>query len=100
MLLVDGTLTLNPDRMEEAVPSITALVHASRAEIGCIDFVFSEEVGSPGTIRVFERWESRQHLDHHQATSHVAQWRKAAAELDIVRRSLVVYDHMGEPSEL
>ncbi len=100
MLIVEGTLTVDPSTVETAIPLVTAVVQATRAEPGCVDYVFSEEIGSPGTIRVFERWTDRDALERHFTTEHFKAWRKAADELDIIRRSLVVYDDVNQPIDL
>lgn len=100
MLIVEGTFTVEPAVVAKALPAVMTLVQATRSEDGCIDYHFSEEIGSPGTIRVFERWTDRAALEKHLQTQHVAQWNKAAEQFDIVRRTLVTYEGVAEPVDL
>jgi quinol monooxygenase YgiN len=44
---------------------ITAAVTPSRNDAGNIDYEAHEVDGQPGSFVIYERWESRQHLDVH-----------------------------------
>lgn len=44
---------------------ITAAVTPSRNDPGNIDYEAHEVVGDPGAFVIYERWESRAHLDAH-----------------------------------
>ena len=87
----------------EAIESIRgALVEmekASRAEDGCHDYTFSQEIGDPARIRIVELWESIDALRAHFATPHMAKFRQVLA--DSPPRSMEVKLHeLGDPLEM
>ena len=45
---------------------------ATRAEAGCHDYVFCQEISDPTRMRVVELWESMDALELHFATPHMA----------------------------
>ena len=58
MIIIAGTITCDPEKMEDAVEAICSLMEATQAEEGCIDYVLSADPLTPGVIRIFEKWES------------------------------------------
>jgi quinol monooxygenase YgiN len=42
MLLIVGTVRLPPENLERAKPVMRAMVEASRAEAGCLEYVYAE----------------------------------------------------------
>lgn len=50
---------------------------ASRAEEGCHDYTFLQEVSNPDVLRINERWESMEALQAHFATPHMAKFNEA-----------------------
>lgn len=54
-----------PGREADLRSFITAAVTPSRNDPGNIDYEAHEVEGQPGTFVIYERWESRQHLDAH-----------------------------------
>jgi quinol monooxygenase YgiN len=54
-----------PGREAELKAFITAAVTPSRNDPGNIDYEAHEVVGQPGAFVIYERWESRDHLDAH-----------------------------------
>ena len=97
MIVIEGTVRLDPDRMDEARPEMEAMVRASRAEAGCIDYAYAIDLLDPGLVRVSERWESRDALAAHFKTAHMATWRAFFPELAITDRSLRLYEADAEP---
>lgn len=95
MLLIVGTVRLPPPNLARAIPAMTAMVLASRAEDGCGDYCYAQDVLDPGLIHVRELWRDQVALDAHFASAHVAQWRAAWPGLGIGERNLRVYD-VGE----
>ncbi len=70
---------------------------ASRAEQGCIEYVYAEDVFDPGLIHVKELWTDQAALDRHFASAHIAEWRAAWPMLGIADRKLDLYDDVGVP---
>ena len=96
MLLIVGTVRLPPGNLDAARPVMRRMVDASRAEPGCLDYGYAEDVLEPGLIHVKEMWVDQSALDRHFASPHIAEWRAAWPELGICERRLVVYE-VGEP---
>ena len=95
-LILAGTVRLPAANLDRARPFMAAMTEASRAEDGCLDYAYGEDVLEPGLIRVFERWRDQAALDAHRASGHMRAWRAAWPELGLHDRQLVVYE-AGEP---
>lgn len=96
MLLILGTIRVPEDRLDAARPVMRRMVEASRAEQGCVEYSYAQDVLDPGLIHVKELWTDREALDRHFATAHIAQWRAAWPALGIGDRNLRVYE-VGAP---
>lgn len=90
---------MHPASVAAVRPAIQAMIEASRAEDGCILYAFAEDVLQPGVIRISEKWESWDALKAHGATDHMATWRAALADIEILGRDVVAFE-MGEIREL
>jgi quinol monooxygenase YgiN len=99
MILISGTVRLPAENIAAAKPAMRAVIEATRAEAGCIEYAYSEDVLDPGLIHINERWESRAHLDAHMKTAHFATWRDAGARLGVGERNLAAYE-VGAPMKL
>jgi quinol monooxygenase YgiN len=95
MLLIIGTIRLPSSNVDVARPIMKRMVDASRAEDGCIEYGYAEDLLEPGLIHVKERWAEQAALDRHFASTHIAEWRAAWPSLEISDRNLLVYD-VGE----
>lgn len=96
MLLIVGTIRLPPEHLDAARPVMRRMIEASRAEPGCLDYGYAEDVLDPGLIHVHELWRDQAALDAHFAAAHLAEWRAAWPVLGIAERKLRVYA-VGEP---
>ena len=96
MLLIVGTVRLPPENLERAKPVMEAMVKASRAEFGCLEYVYAEDLFVPGLIHVKERWTDQAALDAHFASAHIQAWRASWEGLGIGERNLKVYE-VSEP---
>ncbi|KAA3451797.1 antibiotic biosynthesis monooxygenase [Mesorhizobium sp. SARCC-RB16n] len=92
MLLIIGTIRLPPDRLDEARPVMERMVRASRAEDGCLEYSYAQDVLDPGLIRVTEAWRDRLALDAHFRSPHIAEWRSSWPALGIGKRNLLLYE--------
>jgi len=98
MLLIVGTLRLPAENLRAARPIMKHMVDASRAEDGCVEYAYAEDVFEPGLIHVKELWTDQAALNAHFASAHIAEWRAAWPSLQIGDRNLRVYD-VGEPRQ-
>lgn len=99
MLCIMGTIRLPADRMAAARAPMAAMINATRAEAGCLEYAFAEDVLEPGLIRVSERWTDQAALDAHAASAHMQVWRAALREIGVLDRDLTLYD-IGHPRPL
>jgi len=95
-LIVAGTVRVPPDNLDRFRPHMAAMMAASRAEDGCIDYNYGDDVTEPGLIHVFERWRDQAALDAHFATGHMARWRAAWPSFGVSDRKLFAYEVASE----
>ena len=95
MIVIQGTFRLPPERLGDARPAIERMLRASRAEAGCHEYAYAEDLLEPGLIRVSERWESRAHLGAHFKAPHMAQWIEERAGLGLFDRQITLYEADG-----
>ncbi len=91
MLIVAGTVRLKPGTAERVRPHMDKMLAGSRAEPGCITYSYAYDVQDPELIRVFEEWQSKEDLDAHFQTLHMAEWRAALGDVGIVERNIKAY---------
>jgi quinol monooxygenase YgiN len=96
MLLIVGSIRLPPGNLDAARPETRRMTEASRAEDGCLDYVYAEDLLDPGLIHVRELWRDQAALDAHFASEHLAAWRATWPALGIGDRALQVYE-VGAP---
>lgn len=96
MLLIVGTVRLPAQNLGAARPIMKRMADASRAEEGCVEYGYAEDVFDPGLIHVKEIWTDQAALDRHFASTHIAEWRAAWPSLGIGDRDLRVYE-VAEP---
>ncbi len=92
MIVVIGQFRLPPDALEEARPVMRQVMLATRAEHGCIQYNYSEDLLDPGLIQVSEVWETREQLAAHLETEHMALWRQQREALGMSGRQLKAYE--------
>lgn len=97
MLLIVGTVRLPPENLPRGRDAMRRMIEASRAEDGCVEYSYAEDVLDPGLIHVKEIWLDRVALDRHFASAHIAVWRSTWPALGITDRNLKLYE-VGEPA--
>jgi quinol monooxygenase YgiN len=89
---VIGQFRMPSENMEAARPMMRKVMLATRAEHGCIEYNYAEDVLDPGLIRVSELWDSREQLSAHLVSPHMAVWAEERAGLGLSGRKITVYD--------
>jgi len=92
MLIVAGTITIDPAQVERFSEAATQMMLATHEEPGNIAYVFSVNVADPGSIEIFEVWEAAQDLDRHMTLPHMTTFRAALKELTVTGRSISRYE--------
>jgi quinol monooxygenase YgiN len=72
MIVVIARVQTDAERRERLVEMGQALVLASRRDAGCLAYDLYEDVARENAFVVVEEWESREALDQHFATPHIA----------------------------
>jgi len=67
MHALSGYLDFRPEERAETVAALQAVAARSRADAGCLEYWWSEDLDRPGRFRFFECWESEEAFDAHQA---------------------------------
>jgi quinol monooxygenase YgiN len=65
VIIIAGTVDVDPARRDEALVAASPHMENTRAQKGCIDYVWSADLLVPGRIYVFERWEDQASLEAH-----------------------------------
>ncbi len=106
VILIAGTVEFDPAQREAALRAASQLFAATRAQPGCLDYVWSADPSSASRVYVYERWQDTECLAAHLAgpcyrgtlealgrhglrSANVAKYR--------VDKSEPVYDPQGKP---
>ena len=72
MLIVTGTFEVAPEDRAAFLRGREEAMRTSRAEDGCLDYVFAADPIEPGRVILFEQWESEEALAAHIAAMRAA----------------------------
>ncbi len=92
MIIVGGTIRIDPDKREAFLPAAKTMLAATRKEAGCRIYSYAFDVEDAGLVRIYEEWEQRAHLDAHFKTPHMADWRAALEGIGAHSRSIKAYE--------
>ena len=67
MHALTGYLDFRPEERDITIDALRDVTTRSRADAGCVEYWWSEDVDHPSRFRFFECWESEQAFDAHQA---------------------------------
>jgi quinol monooxygenase YgiN len=95
MIVVAGTVKVPQEKLAALTPHINTYVAACRAEDGCIEFSFANDMSSPGLVRVFEIWRDEDALERHKSATHVAVWRALWPDYGVHGRNLSKFKIAG-----
>ncbi len=95
MIVVAGTVRVDPAKLATARVEMEKMIAASRAEDGCIAYSYSIDVLDPRVAHVFEVWRDREALERHFETPHIAAWRATWTTIGVSDRDLSLYDVAG-----
>jgi quinol monooxygenase YgiN len=72
MILVTGTLPLQPSQKDSALDAVRDVQRETRKEPGNHAYEFSLDIDDDHLLRIHEEWESDEALSEHMATPHFA----------------------------
>jgi quinol monooxygenase YgiN len=99
MLIVLAEVESSLESIETIRGALVDMEKSSRAESGCHDYTFSQEIGDPSRLRIVELWESMDALRAHFATPHMAKFRESLAGTPPKSMSVKVHE-LGDQLEL
>ena len=91
-VILAGTVRFPKDGMTAARPRMQEMMRLSRAEDGCIAYVYSEDLLEPGLVHVFEIWRDEAALHAHHEAPHFLAWRASRAEIGMSDRRMRRHD--------
>ncbi len=65
MIILSGTVDVDPEQRDAALAAGCPHMQATRAQQGCLDYSWSADLLTPGRIYVYERWETQAALEAH-----------------------------------
>jgi len=92
MLVIAGSLLIDPTKRELAIAAAKEMMAATRKEPGCRAYSFSFDLDDPARVHLFEHWDSQSALDAHFQTPHMARFNKAVAGLGVREASFQKYE--------
>ncbi|MFP3988004.1 antibiotic biosynthesis monooxygenase [Streptomyces sp. E11-3] len=83
MLIISGTLYVDPDSRERYLAGCRPIVEQARAAAGCLDFALCADLVDPGRINVYERWESDAALEKFRGSGPSSEQTAELIEADV-----------------
>jgi quinol monooxygenase YgiN len=96
MLIVAGILKIDPSKRAVLEAAFDKVREATLKEQGCLAYQAYLDRSDPGTLLLFEKWESEAALNAHFVTPHMAEFGKALGGADIISADVKRYDVSGE----
>jgi len=90
MIIVAGTMRTAPEHRDRVLEHAAVVMDATRQEDGCHEYVFTADSQESDLIRLYELWESDEHLAAHLKTPHIAAWRESSQDL-VTEREISVF---------
>jgi len=91
MIVISGTITLDPAKADAAHEAIVTLVAATRAEPGNITYEYTRDHADAGYWRVFEEWADQAAVDAHMGAPHMAEFMGAMGGFGIAGVDISTY---------
>lgn len=92
MIFVIASIVLKPGMRTEFVKKAHELtIPKTREEDGCITYELTTSAGDPNLAIFVERWESREALQAHLSSDHMAAWRPVSGPMIETRTIEVIH---------
>lgn len=72
MIIIAGTFSVKPDKVDEAIGAMQEMATASQQEEGCVQYQFYRDMVESNQFFLYEEWESAEALAAHSETPHMA----------------------------
>lgn len=81
VLIIAGTIQIEAQYREQAISAMSTMMAATREEVGCRAYTFSQDLNEETLFHLYEEWESQEHLDAHFQAPHMAEFQAVIADL-------------------
>ena len=71
-IIVTGHIDFDPANRDGIIAAALEMMEATHAEEGNEGYTFSSDLADPGRLHLSEQWASRQAMDEHGASAHMA----------------------------
>ncbi len=88
MLIVTGTIEIDPAHIGPTKAAALKLMAETRKEAGCHVYEFSQLIEAPHRFRVYEEWEDAAALKAHGESAHMAAFRDVLGKIGILSRDI------------
>ena len=92
MIIVTGSITLRDGTREEMVEASEAMIEASRAEEGCLEYRYAFDLQDADVVAFTEVWTDMAALREHMGTPHMATFRERTADLVAGRPQMRIWE--------
>ena len=92
MIVLNVKIETTPGTVAAMKDAVAAMEKASRAEPGCIEYVFATEINDPTSIRITEHWTDLDALKIHFTLPHMAAFRAAMSKNPPKSTALKMFD--------
>ena len=91
MIIVLAKVSPKPEKKAELLELAKGVMAETSKEEGCISYNLMDNPRDPGGCIFVEEWASKEALLQHSKSAHVAEWRKASADLLSVKTAVRVF---------
>ena len=95
-VIVMGSAKFSAGEFDRLTPAMMAQIAATRAEDGCVVYVFSRDMLDPDVLHIAEKWRDAAALAAHFAAPHMAAFNQILATAKVEHMSIIAYDAGGE----
>lgn len=92
MIVIHGILSVDPASEADLLAAVGPLVETTNQEAGCVAYIFSKDLAVPGTVHIFEEWESDEALKAHMAADHYRTFGRALRGLGVTSSVIHRYE--------
>ncbi|WP_298283847.1 putative quinol monooxygenase [Novosphingobium sp.] len=92
MIIVMGTMRVPVENVEAIRPMMAKVIAATRAEDGCIQYAYGQDMLVPELIHIAEKWRDKAALDAHFKAAHMKVWAEERSSLGLFDRNIRVFE--------
>ena len=95
MLLIAGSIRIDPTRRDELIETAIEVVRELRKQVGCTEVAISADLEDPGLLHLLQWWESQAALSANISSPRIFAIRNQVGRLGIREMALLKYEVAG-----